>query len=284
MSAERDHDDDSRTGVEASDIRLSSEWRSRSTDILERLSNASPLCRQSLLVEKRLLGFLSQTYGPGNWRRDVHSDRNVSSELRFFETDEGLAFGGKPPKSSGLIRKSLKKISVAFPGYVPVGPRVDGLRAEDWVTIAAESSNISPNTAQRVLWRRGIPSRVTHVGDDLLVQVRMSDRGHANQLLATARNEIRARRPLRRRNPPLWFAHQLHDNVLLPVALGIAVLPIVVMAIAIFRYQALHSLYLAASIAAVILIGLGCILWVHFGRRFVARKPQVAHPNETLRS
>ena len=283
MSTKRDLDDGTRTGVEASDIRLSNEWRSRSTDIQGRLPDASPLRRQNLLVEKRLLGFLSHTYGPGNWRRDVHSDRDVSSELYFFETDNELAIGGKPPKSSGLIRAVLKKLSVAVAGFVPVGSRVDGLRAEDWVTIAAESSNISPKAAQRVLWRQDISSRVTHVGDDLFVQVRSSDRGPAIQLLATARNEIRARRPLRRRNPPLWVAHLLHDKIILPVALSFAGLPVVYAVLAIHSDESPSQLDLTLAIATVIYIVWGGILLVHRRRRFVTRTAQVDRPNETLR-
>jgi hypothetical protein len=178
---------------------LVAEWRSRLAAAEELPTGAVTRPGWLRRVQRRLYRFLLSLYGSGDWRTadsppfEIHSNRAV-----VFDAPDVLPLAGKPAKETGKIRAVLKAVATAQDQPLAPGPLLDGLPAEDWVTIAVVEPGIDPGRCVKLLRSHQFAVQVLSRGRDLAIEVPAREHRAALKLLAA-----QERRGIFGRQPPV---------------------------------------------------------------------------------
>jgi hypothetical protein len=137
----------------------------------------------------------------------------------FYDSADVLPHAGKPVKGEDAIRTVLTSVASAREQPVVSGPWIGGLPRDEWIVVAAASSNLNLQRCVELLDSKGIVNRLSDTGS-LVVPVPLSDQARA-EILANARWLRRPRLPQRVQPLPLIsFAYIVSFPYVLICGLG----------------------------------------------------------------
>jgi len=170
---------------------LIADWRKNLAEAADSKLETSPHAAWLTRLRLRLYQFLLSLYGDGSWQSADAPSNNDRQQNIASETDEPLAWQGKPAKDISAIRAVLSSVAEARPAPNVPGSFAEGIGAEAWKIVATLSGGIHPHRCVSLLQAKQVPARLLNRRDDITVEVRAKDEAHAAQIIQSNINWLR---------------------------------------------------------------------------------------------